>query len=96
MINRTFFKINRFRVVIESEIIIVYPSLITNKKHFPKWNIEVNHKDDPKYNPFDFRDTEITVVYKLPSSYKGDTTMSLIANINGIKFMTIGKNEIQS
>ena len=70
--------------------------LITNKKHFPKWNIEVNQKDDHKYDPFDFRDTEITVVYKLPSSYKGDTTMSQIANINGIKFMTIGKNEIQS
>ena len=87
-------------VVFEDKIIVrtVYGEITiprflkTNKKHFPKWDIELQSSDTIQHGPFDFRDTLITVVYKMPSSYNGDIQMSEIANINGIKFLTIGGN----
>lgn len=88
-------------VVFEDKIIIntVYGEipiprfLKTNKKHFPKWSIELDKSEVTQHSPFDFRDTLITVIYKLPTSYNGDTHMSQIANVNGIKFLTIGENQ---
>ena len=88
-------------VVFEDKIIVntVYGEipiprfLKTNKKHFPKWSIELDKSEVTQHSPFDFRDTLITVIYKLPTSYNGDTHMSQIANVNGIKFLTIGENQ---
>jgi DNA invertase Pin-like site-specific DNA recombinase len=88
-------------VVFEDKIIVhtVYGEipiprfLKTNKKHFPKWSIELDKSEVTQHTPFDFRDTLITVIYKLPTSYNGDTHMSQIANVNGIKFLTIGENQ---
>lgn len=67
--------------------------LITNKKHFPKWNIELSESAEIRHSPFDFRDTKVKVIYKLPSSYKGSTTIHRIANFDNIEFYTIGENE---
>lgn len=88
-------------VVFEDKIIVntVYGEipiprfLKTNKKHFPKWNIELDKSEVTQHTPFDFRDTSITVIYKLPTSYNGDTHTSPITTINGIKFLTIGENQ---
>jgi DNA invertase Pin-like site-specific DNA recombinase len=67
--------------------------LVANKKHFPKWNIELSEAENITNNKFDFRDTIIKIIYKLPTSYTGDTQLSLIRKFNNIEFYTIGKNE---
>ena len=66
-----------------------------NKKHFPKYDIDINEVESPQFTKFDFRDTKLTVKYLYPSAYQGDTTTREIASFNRLKIVAVGKNEKQ-
>ena len=66
--------------------------LITNKKHFPKWEIQLEPLNNPNYPEFDLRNTLIKVFFKLPSSYQNDNTTKLIGEFKNIQYWTIGSN----
>ncbi len=66
--------------------------LVTNKKQFPKWDIELEEIESKKYAKFDLRRTLIKVFFKLPSAYQDDSTQTLIGKFKNIQFWTIGKN----
>ena len=63
-----------------------------NKKHFPKYDIDINEVESPQFTKFDFRDTKLTVKYLYPSAYQGDTTIREIASFNRLKIVAVGKN----
>lgn len=64
-----------------------------NKRHFPKYEIDIDEIDTPNYSKFDFRDTRITIKYLYPSAYKGDTRVKEIALFDRLRIVAIGKNE---
>lgn len=64
-----------------------------NKRHFPKYEIDIDEIDTPNYSKFDFRDTRITIKYLYPSAYKGDTRVTEIALFERLRIVAIGKNE---
>lgn len=64
-----------------------------NKKHFPKYDIDIDEVESPQFSKFDFRDTKITIKYLYPSAYQGDTTIREIVSFDRLKIVAIGKNE---
>lgn len=64
-----------------------------NKKHFPKYDIDIDEVESPQFSKFDFRDTKITIKYLYPSAYQGDTTIREIVSFDRLKIVAVGKNE---
>lgn len=69
--------------------------LYANKKHFPRYRINIDRPDYAAYLPFDFSVIQLTIQYQYPSYYRGDTTLNTIFKDGNIVIQSIGRNDAE-